>query len=334
MFYFILFFLLSFPTFSSDSDPCSTIERRPTWAFKLERQVVETDGIPTQQQLIIYGTVHDYPIDMIPLRALEVIKICDALYGEKSDEEESSENICHMLKEREIISLTKYQDFYMKLSNEAQEALAYLNSIRTEEEDGIEDLRTIHPGFLYSLYTRRKNEFFYQNGMDFTLDILFKEQEKHIGGLEKSTDCQFIFAINEIFSHPFYNLENVPLIAESEKILISKAQSKKNEGTRESDYFDDSSSRDPLWKEAYDKVDMSFFFKDIGSFTLQRNINWIEPTIALAAKHKLACILVGTSHLSDSAENPEAKSYLKLLQENGFSISQMYTDGTFEDYLL
>ena len=333
MFYFILCFLISFPVFSSDSDPYATTERKPTWAFKLERQVVETDGVPTHQQLIIYGTIHDYPIDMIPLRALDVIKTCDALYVEKSDEAESSANMIHILKEREIISPLKYQDFYNKLSNEAQEALAYLNSIRTEKEDGFEDLRTIHPGFLYSLHTGRKKGFFYQNGMDFILEKLFKEQKKHTGGLEKATDYLLTFTIDQIFSHPFYNLENVPLVAENEKILISKAQSKKNEGTPESDYVDDSPS-DPLWKEAYKKVDMNFLFKDVYSSTLQRNITWIEPTIALAAKHKLACILVGACHVSDSAEDPEKKSYLKLLQENGFSISQMYTDGTFEDYLL
>ena len=400
MFYFILCFLISFPVFSSEPDPYATTERKPTWAFKLERQVEETDGVPTQQQLIIYGTIHEYPIDMIPLRALEVIKTCDALYIEKSDEEESSENERHILSEREIISPTKYQDFYKKLSNEAQEALTYLNSIRTEEEkEFAEDLRTIHPGFLYSKHEAEENERLQQNGMDATLVKLFKEQEKHTGGLERCTDFPLTFTIDEIFSRPFYDLESASFRSESEKMLISTALSEKEGETPEIDSVDDSPSRDTLYKtaselqekasklhneayelrnekghelqmkfyalqteaynleseasklqtesyyklepgssppefyEAYEKVDMNFFFKAMASSS-QRNINWIEPTIALAEKHKLACILVGASHLSDSAENPEAKSYLKLLQENGFSISQMYTDGTFEDYLL
>jgi uncharacterized protein YbaP (TraB family) len=401
VFYFILCFLISFPVFSSDSDPYATIERKPTWAFKLERQVEETDGVPTQQQLIIYGTNHDCPIDMIPLRALEVIKTCDALYIERSDEKESSENARHILKEREVISSTKYQDFYKTLSNEAQEALTYLNSIRTEEAKEIAvDIRTIHPGFHYYNHEEVKNELLYQNGMDSTLVKLFKEQKKHTGGLERGTDFPLTFAIDEIFSSPFYDLENTSFRGECEKMFISEAQPKKEGKTPEIDSVDDSPSRDILYKtaselrekasklhneadelrnekgpelqmkfyelqteaykleseasklqtesyyklepgsshpelyEAYEKVDMNFFFKAMASSTSQRNINWIEPTIALAAKHKLACIVVGACHVSDSAENPEAKSYLKLLQENGFSISQMYTDGTFEDYLL
>ena len=309
MFRLFLFFILTgLHVFAASHDSDSVwrdveCEGRPTWLFKAENHAGKS--------IYIYGVTPGVSEECIPTCVGAELFTCDALYTE-STKKRDVVNLQKIRSDYELIHATNFKPFYNALSNKTKSVLI---ARQQKNKKKSVNFRELHP--IVMIASAQNKLYLSESWMLDWLEnecVKLKKPLKSLLPKEKMEALQMYYEFNEKYDRSFndtfkqdfvrsVDIMNDPM---EEDVEISKARAR-----------------------AYNDADQHYSFGSrTPSFVSHLNASWVDAVMnTVIPNYRKACLAVDVQHLS---LNGSGKNFLDLLAQQGFFISQFYTNGSWE----